>query len=259
MNLRDTPPNTLLNKVLRIESSKGFTLKFKHPVFGELCLPIADPGAILSMTVEEAGSPAGDEITALNKACHSFVEKRDFKSAFAEAKAFSNRFPIFAHAYSLQGAFAEEMGELDTAAFHLRQSIAIRPILSSLAELGQVLGKRGSLNESLVLYRFLFENRKEAGSDREALRFIQGLLVTLTRLQKGAEMVQVADAAIADYGGATTLHYQAILGLMISKAFQPALNRLEAIESYLNPADPMSAKFAQLKQVLRGNLNAQKG
>jgi len=251
-----TPPTTTLNAVLRIESSEGFTLNFKHPVFGELCLPVADPGAIMSMKVEEVGSPAGEEIAALNKACQAFVEKGDLKSAFAEAEAFSKRFPVFAHAYSLQGRFAGEMGEFDTAAFHMRQSIAIRPIFSSLAELARVLGKQGKLEDSLILSRFLLKNRKEASSDQEAMGSIQDLLVTLTRLQKGAEMVQVADAAIADYGGATVFHYQAILGLMLTKAFQPAMRRLESVEPHLNPADPMSAKFAQLKQILRGNLNA---
>jgi tetratricopeptide (TPR) repeat protein len=254
-----TTPATTLNAVLRVESSEGFTLKFKHPVVGELCLPIADPGVIMSMKAEEAGSPASEEIAALNKACQAFVAKRDLKNAFAEAEAFSKRFPVFAHAYSLQGAFAEEMGEFDTAAFHMRQSIAIKPIFSSLAELARVLGKQGKLEDSLILYRFLFENRKEASSDQEAMGSIQGLLVTLTRLQKGAEMVQVADAAIADYGGATLFHYQAILGLMLSKSFEPAIRRLVALEPHLNPADPLLAKLAQLKQILKGNLNAQRG
>jgi len=142
------------------------------------------------------------------------------------------------------------------AAFLMCQSIAIRPIFSSLAELARVLGKQGKLEDSLILYRFLFETRKEASSDQEAVRAIQGLLVTLTRLQKGAEMVQVADAANADYGGAALFHYQAILGIMLTKAFQPAMRRLESVEPHLNPADPMSAKFAQLKQILGGNLNA---
>jgi tetratricopeptide (TPR) repeat protein len=252
-------PSSTLNAVLRIESTEGFTLKFKHPVFGELYLPIADPGAIVSMTADEKLGPSGEAIAALNRACQAFVEKRDLKSAFAEAEVFSKRYPTFALAYSLMGGYAEGMGQLEQAAFHNRQAIAIRPDFSFLAKLGQILGKQGKLEDSLVIYLFLFENRKKSSSDGEAIHFLQGLLVTLTRLQRGEDMVRVSDVAIADYGGATIFHYQAILGLMLSKSFQPAMRRLMALEPHLNPTDPLLAKFAQLKQILTKSLNAQGG
>ena len=63
-------------------------------------------------------------------------------------------------------------------------------------------------------------------------------------------MVQVADAAIESYGAATVFLYQAILGLLLSGQAAAGLARLSKFESQLNPADPMTPKFAQLKQIL---------
>jgi tetratricopeptide (TPR) repeat protein len=250
-----TLPSARLIAILRIESSEGFTRKFNHPGFGELCLPIADPAGILSTTLKEAGTPPAKEVEALRATCDAFLEKRDLAGAFADAEAFSKRYPVFGYAYALQGAFALDMGHVEAAAFYVRQAIAIQPNLDSLAELGRVLGKQAKLEDALVLYSFLFENRQEVGSEKQAIRFTESLLLTLNRLQRGDEMLRVADAAIADYGEHSFFHYQAVLGLIISERFGLALRRIEAVVPQIDQDDIVRVKLSRLKGELKGKLN----
>ena len=108
----------------------------------------------------------------------------------------------------------------------------------------------GELEDSRIVFRFLFEKRNQIKDTKSAIGFVQGLLVTLTRLGRGEEMVEVADAAIAEYGPATIFHYQGILGLCISEQLGPAAARLNGVLPHLQNADPLYPKFQQLKQML---------
>jgi tetratricopeptide (TPR) repeat protein len=254
-----TLPSASLIAILRIESSEGFTLKFNHPDFGELSLAIVDPTGILSVTQEETGTPPTKEVDALRAACDTCLEKRDLPGAFAEAEAFSERYPVFGYAYALQGAFALDMGHVEAAAFYMRQAIAIQPSFTALGELGRALGKQAKLEDALVLYSFLFENRQEASSEKQAIRFTESLLLTLNRLKRGEEMVRVADTAIADYGDHAFFQYQAILGLIISEYFGPALSRIEAVAPGIDQDDIVKVKLTRLKGGLKEKLSAQKG
>ena len=170
------------------------------------------------------------EIQNFQSGFQSFVDKQELAEAGRHAAAFAEQFQFYAHAYTLQGAICENLGNLDKAAFHFRQSIAIDANFRVLGDLGRVLGKQKKLEDSLAILRYLFAHRDQASSREQAIGFTQTLLVTLTQLQRGEEMVQVADAAIESYGAATVFLYQAILGLLLSGQAAAGLARLSKFE-----------------------------
>ena len=99
----------------------------------------------------------------------------------------------------------------------------------------------------------VFEIRNQAPNQQAALTVAGDLLVTLHRLNRGDEMVRVADIAIAEYGAVSSIEYQAILGLFVADKKEEASERLNKALTNLNPQDPLLPRFEQMRQVFDGS------
>ena len=99
------------------------------------------------------------------------------------------------------------------------------------------------LDESLVVLRFLFDNRAQASSNEQAIGIVKNLLVSLMNVKGGGDMVEVAIAAIKDYGPISVFCYQAMLGMMMQGRHKEAWRLFSGAEQQLNPKDPLFPQF----------------
>ena len=118
-----------------------------------------------------------------------------------------------------------------------------------------MLGRLGRLEESRIVLKHLLDSRSSADSQEAWERMAQDYLVTLTRLQRGSEMVEVADTVMDVVGESAHFQYQAILGLMIQEKFRAASERLESCRPRLKPLGQLATKFVQMDQILAAKLS----
>ena len=244
-----------LNAVLRLDPGEGFFLEREHATYGALVLPIADLETLnaLEDQGDEDGVPAS-ELEALEKTCRAYANGANFYRALGVAFAFSQRFPLSHRGHYLKSVFYERTDERQLAADSLRCAIAVQPTMFYLSELGRVLGKMGDLQGSGVVLKHCLDLPVSEASRESWRRAAEDYLVTLTRQERGDEMVQVADRVIGELGESSLFQYQAILGLMIQEKFQEASDRLQACKPRLTLRGQMVRKFAQLEQILTGKL-----
>lgn len=249
-------PPSLLKKALSHPDSGPFFMEIPHPSLGPLVFAFANQGEmerVLSETVKRASQ---EDIKSIFLIVGAKKAEGDMDAANRLVGAFIQRHPLCAMVHLLRAQLAEDEGSLDAAAWSARQSVALQPTYRALATLGRIRGKQNALEEALAIFTHLQANHAEAPTKNVAINTVKEALVTLTRLQRGEEMVRVADAAIEDLGPASVFHYHAVLGLIIAGRLPEAVRRLEGLEGRLSPQDPLVPKFAQMKAIALAKLGA---
>ena len=109
--------------------------------------------------------------------------------------------------------------------------------------MGRFPGFDIDLRHTLSLPKLFAEHRAEATRD---------LLVTLSCLHNGAEMVALARAYETQVGFGPNVVYQELLGLMISERQQEASDRLEHIRVIILEDHPIQSWLEQMAKLLSG-------
>lgn len=236
-------------------STARFALELPTP-YGPLRLDLQDAMAVM-------GHPAGLSAAEEEQAYQAFVAARDrFDPAAPEVslnamRAIVQRWPLWGGGHGALHDFYKFQGELDQALYHLRQLIALQPSYENLLNLGELLGRLERYEAATVVQEHLWATREAATpgivepSPRAlAYRAACQLLVTLTRQQRGARMVQVADEALVHFGENSTLRYQQILGLTVDGRRDEARRQCAAALPRLPREDPMRPRFQQMAGLL---------
>ena len=137
-------------------------------------------------------------------------------------QAITRRYPA-PIGYDAQMLFHQSRRNYAEAAYYCGQLVAVQPTWKAVALWARLLGQAGQLDDSCALLEFLHAAADDSVSPTdghplsaaEVQSVVHDLLVTLTRLQQGARMVEVAEAGLRRHGPQVHISYQVVVGTAV--------------------------------------------
>ncbi len=225
-------------------------LEFPHQRYGKLRLDVLDAEVMRSLTERAMTDEMVTDAEQRFQRGRELFDADDPTPSVEAMREITRLYPLWGGGHGALYDVCKHLGRYEDALYHLSQLIALQPEFDNLCDLGVLLGRLERLEDSATVLEHLLTIQHEAPSQESALDMVFSLLVTLTRQHRGAEMVKVADDAVARYGARVDLVYQGILGLILSKRTDEARQRLSNAIPNLPPNNPLETKFAEMKQML---------
>ena len=159
-------------------------------------------------------------------------------------------YPLWGKGHGALWEVHKHLGHAEEALYHFVQLVVVQPSFGNLLELGALLGRAGRLEDACVVLDHLLGVIHDAPTPQLARSVFDALLVTLTRLQQGARMVEVADLAVVHCGQHLVFEYQAVLGYMLAKEPSKARTRLATMIGRVPADHPLAPKVEQMRHML---------
>jgi len=165
--------------------------------------------------------------------------------------AVAARWPLWGAGHAALCDAYRHLGDHAEASYHARQLLAVVPDAGHVLKLAVSLAREGKLQDAQALQGHVWMHRASAPGQTDHQAACD-LLVTLTRLKDGAQMVAVAGEALALFPGDETLTYQRLLGLMLSDRRDEARTGCDEVLASLPGDAPLRPRFEQMRAALDG-------
>jgi tetratricopeptide (TPR) repeat protein len=218
--------------------------------WGKLRLDIPDERALLA-TWNGMTPAQEDEARGAFELARSLFNPEDPQPGLSALSAVAARWPLWGAGHAALCDAFRHLGEHAEASYHARQLLAVVPDAAHVLKLAVSLAREGNLPDARALQEHVWTHRASE-PDETAYQAACDLLVTLTRLKGGAQMVVVAEEALAAFPGDATLAYQRLLGLMLADRRDEALAGCEQALASLEQDAPLRPRFEQMRAALAG-------
>ena len=243
-----------LGELLNSYSRGSAIADMPNPMLGQLRLDVED--AIDFIARHPQGKMTDEMLADANRqfqAGRALFDPANPSVALEAMRNITKQYPLWGGGHGAMFEGQQHLGNTEEALYHLSQLVVVQPTYDNFALFGQKLGQAGKLEESCIVLEFLFTIPEAAVSPDDELSVTKDLLVTLTRLQKGARMVEVVNEATTRHGFDVVLEYQAVLGHILSGAKDAARARYERLMPKVPSNHPLYQKLESMKQFVGGD------
>ena len=243
-------PGSPVAELLNSFSRSSLFLDIPHPHLGALRLDVANMDVILTHPNGKMTEDMLADAERRFQAAHALWDVSDPSQSIEGMREITHRYPLWGKGHGALYDVQKHLGQTDEALYHFVQLVVVQPTFANFSQLGMLLGQAGRFDASRVALEYLLCIIDEAPSSATAGEVFRSLLVTLTRLQQGARMVEVADKAIAHQGPQLVFEYQAVLGHILAQQPDAARARLRPLLVRVPASHPLVGKLNQMRQML---------
>jgi hypothetical protein len=222
--------------------------------YGELRVDILSADPEQAMTNGLVGDDAVRAHALVNEAVGR-AQQGDLIGAEAQLLDTVRRYPYCYEAFGVLSDVCTSLGRTADAVYYGRQVVGLVPSYRNLTLLARSLGQDGKLAEAATVQYHLWQTRSEA-EPAEALEAIHGYLVTLSKLDDAAPMLDICGQALVEHPGDSTLRYQQAFANLLLQDLPEAHRLAEQALATLPPGEPLLPRFAQLRDSIAGQLGA---
>lgn len=218
--------------------------------WGTLRLDIPDERALLA-TWEGLTPAQAQQAREAFEGARALFDPESPEAGLRALSAVASRWPLWGAGHAALCDAWRHLGRHAEASYHARQLLAAEPDADHVLKLAVSLAREGGLEDAERIQSHVWRMRTSLPGET-AYQAACDLLVTLTRLFRGEQMVEVADEALAHFPGDATLTYQRLLGLQLSGRRDEARAGCEAALQAVDADSPLRPRLQKMRELLGG-------
>lgn len=253
-DMTSTPVSILLKK----HSRGPLVIDLPNARLGVLRLDIADL-TVMSLAGSGVTPQMRADAQARFEAARALYRSDNPWPSLKAMQAITRRYPTLPIGYDAQMVFHKNRGNYAEGAYYCGQLVAVQPTWKAVALWARLLGQAGQLDDSCALLEFLHAAADDSVSPTdghplstaEVQSVVHDLLVTLTRLQQGARMVEVAQAELRRHGPQVHISYQVVVGHLLCGQVEAARSVAAPLLARVGADHPLHPKLQQMRAMLK--------
>ena len=257
MDPENNMTTSIVSHLLKKHARGPLFLDIPNSFLGPLRLDIADL-TVMAIAQGKVSQEMQADAQARFQAGRALWNSQDPAPSIAAMRELTRLHPTLDIGHDALMLAHQHLKDFPEAAYHCGQLVAVQPTYKAVNLWARLLGRSGQLEDACDLLEFLYAAADAAVSPtdghplsaEEVKSVAHNLLVTLTRLQRGASMVEVAEAQLKRHGAQPNISHQAAVGHLFCGQIESARAHALPLLAWVKPGHPLHAPLQRMRPLL---------